>query len=90
LREAEEVLPGIAELELVEAQAGLRPGTPDNAPAIGPSPLEGLHWATGHYRHGILLAPATAELVVAGVAGEPLPELARPFSPERFAAGVAA
>jgi glycine oxidase len=68
----------------------LRPGTPDNAPAIGPAPVAGLHWATGHYRHGILLAPATAELVVAGVAGERMPELAAPFAPERFATGVVA
>ncbi|MDX6668265.1 MAG: glycine oxidase, partial [Solirubrobacteraceae bacterium] len=90
LREAEEVLPGVAELELVEARAGLRPGTPDNAPAIGPSRVVGLHWATGHYRHGVLLAPVTAELVVAGVAGEQLPELAAPFAPERFATGVVA
>jgi glycine oxidase len=90
LRAAEEVLPGIAELELMEASAGLRPGTPDNAPAIGPAPLAGLHWATGHYRHGILLAPVTADLVVAGIAGEALPELAAPFAPERFAAGVVA
>jgi glycine oxidase len=90
LREAKEVLPGVVELELVEARAGLRPGTPDNAPAIGPAPVAGLHWATGHYRHGILLAPATAELVVAGVAGERMPELAAPFAPERFATGVVA
>jgi len=89
LREAEEVVPGVAELELVEAQAGLRPATPDNAPAIGPGALAGLHWATGHYRNGILLAPVTADLVAAVVAGGPLPELARPFAPARFAAEVA-
>ncbi len=42
---------------------GLRPGTPDNVPVIGPGALEGLMWATGHHRNGILLAPLTAELV---------------------------
>ena len=41
---------------------------------IGPGALDGLHWATGHYRHGILLAPVTAELVAAALAGEALAE----------------
>jgi glycine oxidase len=63
LREAYRALPDVAELELVEAVAGLRPGTPDNAPLVGPGRLEGLILATGHYRNGILLAPLTAELV---------------------------
>jgi glycine oxidase len=87
LREAVEVLPGLAELEVLEVSAGLRPGTPDNAPALGPGALAGLHWATGHYRHGILLAPLTGDLVVAGLLGEPADER---FSPGRFAAGVTA
>jgi glycine oxidase len=43
-----------------------------------------LHWATGHYRNGVLLAPITAEIVVGGLAGEELPELAGPFAPDRF------
>jgi glycine oxidase len=52
---------------------------------VGGSPvLERLMWATGHHRHGILLTPITAELVVAELAGRPLPELAEPASPERF------
>lgn len=61
LREAYRLLPEVAELELVEAAAGLRPGTPDNLPLVGPSPVEGLLWATGHYRNGILLAPLAAD-----------------------------
>jgi len=61
LREAYRLLPEVAEMELVEATAGLRPGTPDNLPLVGPSPLDGLLWATGHYRNGILLAPLTAQ-----------------------------
>ena len=65
LRDAIELVPGIAELVIDELIAGLRPATPDNAPAIGPGALDGLHWATGHYRHGILLAPITAELLAA-------------------------
>lgn len=85
LRDAIELLPGVGELEIDELSAGLRPATPDNAPAIGPGALPGLHWAVGHHRNGILLAPITAELVVDGLLGEDLPELAAPFAPGRFA-----
>jgi glycine oxidase len=90
LRGAADVLPGIWELELEEAAAGLRPGTPDNAPVLGPSMLPGLHWATGHHRNGILLAPVTADLVVAGIRDGRLPGSAAPFAAERFTAGIAA
>ncbi len=82
LRNGNELLPGISELVIDEFSAGLRPGTPDNAPAIGPGAIERLFWATGHYRHGILLAPITAELVAGAIVGEPVPE---PVSPLRFA-----
>jgi glycine oxidase len=88
LRDAVEVVPGLTELELEEARAGLRPGTPDNAPAIGPAELDGLHWATGHYRHGVLLAPLTADLVVDGVTGAPPRDDAALLSPSRFGAGA--
>jgi glycine oxidase len=84
LRDAIELLPGLGELAVERLSAGLRPATPDNLPAIGPSVTPGLHWATGHYRHGVLLAPITAELVVAGILGaEPSAEA---FAPARFAA----
>ncbi len=64
LREAYRLVPEIAEMELVEAMAALRPGTPDNLPLLGPSKaLEGLFLATGHFRNGILLAPLTASKV---------------------------
>jgi glycine oxidase len=69
LREAYRLLPDVAEMELVEAAAGLRPGTPDNLPLIGPSGVEGLIWATGHFRNGILLAPLTANLLVERLEG---------------------
>jgi len=65
-----EVLPDVWELEFAGALAGLRPATPDNRPLIGPAPLDGLVYATGHYRNGILLAPLTAARVAAAVAGE--------------------
>ena len=70
LREAYRTLPEIAELELVEAIAGLRPTTPDNVPFIGPGAIEGLILATGHFRNGILLAPLTADLVVSLLTGD--------------------
>ena len=60
LREAYRVLPEIAELELVECSAGLRPATPDNAPVVGETAIDGLLLAGGHHRNGILLAPITA------------------------------
>jgi len=71
LREAYRLLPEVAEMELVEAMAGLRPGTPDNLPLVGPAPLDGLLWASGHYRNGILLAPLTADAIAAQLEGVP-------------------
>jgi glycine oxidase len=70
LREAYRALPDIAELELVETSAGLRPATPDNLPLIGPGAIDGLLLATGHYRNGVLLAPVTAERVAESLARE--------------------
>jgi glycine oxidase len=91
LRDAHELVPGISELEIEELSVGLRPGTPDNAPAIGAGALEGLVWATGHYRNGILLAPLTAELVAGVLAGGQAQgtadeELLSACAPERFTA----
>jgi glycine oxidase len=85
LREAYRLVPEIAELELLEASAGLRPGTPDNAPMIGPGATEGLLIATGHYRNGVLQAPITAESISALLAGERPPSELAAFSPMRFA-----
>jgi glycine oxidase len=87
LEAAREVLPDVDELEWIDARAGLRPGSPDNAPLVGPGALDGLVWATGHHRNGVLLAPLTAEAVAAVLAGSALPEPMRPFSPSRFAPG---
>jgi glycine oxidase len=86
LREAYRTLPDVAELELVETLAGLRPGTPDNAPVIGPGEIDGLLLATGHYRNGILLTPGTAEAIAAMLAGEPTPPEAQLAHPGRFGA----
>ena len=69
LEAAWEVLPDIEERELVEASAGLRPGTPDNRPVVAASGPEGLLWATGHHRSGVLLAPITATMVTRMLVG---------------------
>jgi glycine oxidase len=70
LRDAGEIVPGVHELVIEEMSAGLRPATPDNAPVLGPSEeLAGLHWAAGHHRNGILLAPVTADAVADGLDG---------------------
>jgi glycine oxidase len=69
LREAYRVLPDVAEMELVGMIAGLRPGTPDNLPIVGPGAVDGLLLATGHFRNGIMLAPITARNVAAMLSG---------------------
>ncbi|MEV0384493.1 FAD-dependent oxidoreductase [Nonomuraea sp. NPDC050643] len=79
LRDARELVPGVTELEVADVVAGLRPGTPDNLPVIGPSGTPGLTLATGHHRGGVLLAPLTAAVLL----GEES-ELAALCSPGRF------
>jgi glycine oxidase len=83
LVDAHELLPGLAEAELVETAAGLRPGTPDNAPIIGTT-ADGLTIATGHYRHGVLLSPITAEAVSRLVHDEAVPDAVHACGIERF------
>ena len=84
LRDAYELFPGIAELELSEISVGLRPGTPDNAPLLGETAVRNLFAATGHYRNGILLAPITAETIVHLLSTGATPAAIQPFSPQRF------
>ncbi|WP_031166553.1 glycine oxidase ThiO [Streptomyces durhamensis] len=88
LRDAHELVPGITELPLTETRAGLRPGSPDNAPLLGPSGLDGLVLATGHYRNGVLLTPVTGDVLARLLADGELPEEARPFTPRRFGAAL--
>lgn len=81
---AVDIVPALAGAEVIERWAGLRPGTPDSLPVIGADPeLEGLVYATGHYRNGILLAPLTAACVTALVTGRPNPRDLSPFAPDR-------
>ena len=81
---AAEYVPGLGRADRLCAWAGIRPGTADALPIIGLDPaVDGLIYATGHYRNGILLAPITAESVAAlAVGSEPPVDLA-PFSPAR-------
>lgn len=88
LRDALALVPGLDDAEMVTARAGLRPGSPDDLPMIGRSPVGGLVVATGHHRNGILLTPVTADAVAAAVAGGPLPDEVASCDPGRFA-GVA-
>jgi glycine oxidase len=88
LRAALELLPDVAELELAETVVGLRPGSPDNAPMLGPAGPDGLVVATGHYRNGILLTPVTADAIAELLATGRAPEMIAPFAPGRFTGGV--
>lgn len=85
LNAALRVVPKLADADVVETWAGLRPGTPDDLPILGEDPqAPGVFYATGHFRNGILLAPITAELLAAAVCGEPAGFDLRPFSVGRF------
>ena len=85
LEGAREVVPGIDELEVTATWAGLRPAARDNAPLLGPSALPGVVAATGHYRHGVLLAPVTAEEIARFVlTGGETSRWIEPFLPTRF------
>lgn len=89
LREAYRAVPEVAELELLECRAGLRPTTPDNTPVIGATAIDGLVIAGGHHRHGIMLAPVTADIVAADLTGGDVPACAAALRPERFARAAA-
>ena len=79
-----ELVPGLAGAEIIETWTGLRPGTPDTLPIVGPTDVEGLFMATGHYRNGILLTPVTARLLREWILGSPISFDASVFSPLRF------
>jgi glycine oxidase len=86
LTDAVRMMPALAAAPIVETWCGLRPDTPDHLPILGPCDIEGLWFATGHFRNGILLAPATAramsEWIVEGKTALPVES----FSAMRFAA----
>lgn len=82
----QELAPGLAAAEVVETWSGLRPDTPDHLPLLGPGELDGLIFATGHYRNGVLLAPITAKLVREWITERRVSLDWERFTPLRFAA----
>ena len=84
LRDAQELVPAVAELELIEMTARARPGTPDNAPLLGRvADIRGLLIATGFFRHGVLLTPIAAQICLDILDGEADDQWAQ-FRPDRF------
>jgi glycine oxidase len=85
LQNAHEISPAISDLPIVDTWAGLRPRAADGLPVLGPCvEIDGLFYATGHYRNGILLAPITGELISEAIVEGVASPLLAPFSPERF------
>jgi glycine oxidase len=79
-----ELAPSLAGAEIAETWSGLRPGTPDQLPILGPTDMKGLIIATGHYRNGILLAPITAKLITEWITDGRTSLDWEDFSPLRF------
>ncbi len=86
LEAAQELVPALKDAEVIETWCGLRPDTPDHLPILGPTDIEGLLIATGHYRSGILLAPITAKLMSEWILDHSVSFDWEIFSPLRFAA----
>ncbi len=84
LRHGWELLPAIYDCEVLELAVGLRPALEDQLPAIGATEVEGLYLAFGHFRNGILLAPATAHYLAQWLTEGREPEALRPFAPRRM------
>jgi glycine oxidase len=85
LGKARRVLPDAGRLAFAEFGVGLRPGSPDDLPLIGHTPVPDLLLATGHFRIGVQLAPITADTMTEMLMTDEAPEIAKPFSPLRFA-----
>jgi glycine oxidase len=85
LANAQEISPNIADLPIVDTWSGLRPCSADGLPVLGPcDEIDGLFYATGHYRNGILLAPVTGELISAAIIEGRTSPLLTPFRADRF------
>jgi glycine oxidase len=80
LNKAQEIVPGIRELPLINMEAGLRPTGPDRLPVLGPTGVEGLIMASGGHSYGILLAPIVAQAITQLVLTNQMPDLIRPFT----------
>lgn len=86
LSAALELVPGLEASQIEETWAGLRPDTPDHLPILGPTDVDGLLFATGHFRSGVLLAPVTAKLIREWVMNKSVSADLGRFSPMRFGA----
>ena len=84
LEAAWRAVPAVEELPIEEIWVGHRPGSRDDAPILGPGPLEGLFYATGHHRNGILLAPVTADAMARLILDNVVDSAIKPFGLERF------
>jgi glycine oxidase len=78
------VVPVLRESTFFDCWAGLRPYSGDGLPVLGPAEREGLYFATGHFRNGLLLAPITARLMSEAIVSGAIPKLLEPFGPGRF------
>ena len=84
LEAAWRAVPAVEELPIEEMCVGHRPGSRDDAPILGRGPLEGLFYATGHHRNGILLAPVTADAMARLILDDVVEPAIKPFGLERF------
>jgi glycine oxidase len=84
LEAAWRAVPAVEELPVDEIWVGHRPGSRDDAPILGPGPLDGLFYATGHHRNGILLAPVTADAMARLILDDVADPAIKPFGLERF------
>ena len=84
LNEAAQYLPELKSSPIIESWAGLRPGTPDDLPILGPTDMPNVFAAIGHFRNGILLAPITARIMANLIMGQPVESEISSFSPARF------
>ncbi|RKN07417.1 glycine oxidase ThiO [Streptomyces radicis] len=85
LARAAAVMPGVGALRFAEVSAGLRPGSPDDLPLIGPTTVPDVYLASGHFRMGVQLAPVTAEAIAAHLTDATPPAVTAPFTPLRLA-----
>ncbi len=82
---AYEIAPELRHLPAIDSWSGFRPRVKDNLPVLGPCEgIDGLFYATGHYRNGILLAPITGELIADSIVNSARPQMLSAFSADRF------
>ena len=78
------LVPALRSSTFIECWAGLRPFCEGGLPVLGPTEFDGLYFATGHFRNGLLLAPITAKLMSEVIVTGNIPKILEPFLPNRF------